>query len=149
MAEKYFKRHEAEELLPLIGRCLERARKLKQRAEALHLDVSQMVTRITILGGSIPPCAELAEKQAERAQLLAKLEDAITEVQLTGCLVKDLDEGQVDFPSLLEGEEVYLCWKLGEARIAYWHGIHEGYAGRKPLDESPSDEPPRDASPLQ
>jgi hypothetical protein len=50
--------------------------------------------------------------------------------------------GLVDFPSLLRGEEIYLCWKLGEERIAYWHGIEEGFAGRKPLDDSPPAEPP-------
>ncbi len=48
----------------------------------------------------------------------------------------------MDFPSLREGEEVYLCWKLGEERIGYWHGIEEGFAGRKPLDESPAEEEP-------
>jgi hypothetical protein len=49
----------------------------------------------------------------------------------------------VDFPSLRRGEKVYLCWKLGEERIGYWHGIEEGFAGRKPLDDAqPEEEPP-------
>jgi hypothetical protein len=56
--------------------------------------------------------------------------------------VRDLDLGLVDFPSLLEGEEVCLCWKLGEERIAFWHGIEEGFAGRKPLDEPGSGQTP-------
>jgi hypothetical protein len=46
----------------------------------------------------------------------------------------------VDFPALREGEEVYFCWKLGEERIGYWHGLEEGFAGRKPLEDEPGDE---------
>ncbi len=48
--------------------------------------------------------------------------------------MKDLDIGLVDFPTLFQGEEVYLCWKLGEAGIRFWHGIDEGFRGRKPID---------------
>ena len=47
--------------------------------------------------------------------------------------MKDLDDGLLDFPSLREGEEVLLCWRLGEEEIAFWHGPEEGFAGRKPL----------------
>ena len=49
-------------------------------------------------------------------------------------LVKDLDRGLVDFPALRDGEEVLLCWQVGEGEVAYWHGLEEGFAGRKPLD---------------
>ncbi len=142
VAEKYFKRQEAEELLPLIGSCLEQARERKQKMENLDRELAQAAAKIMILGGSLPPYAELAKKKAERDQTKAKVLEAINKVQETGCVVKDLDQGLVDFPSLLKGEEVYLCWKLGEERIGYWHGIHEGFAGRKPLDEATPDEPP-------
>jgi hypothetical protein len=47
--------------------------------------------------------------------------------------VKDLDRGLVDFPALHRGEEVLLCWQVGEGEVAYWHGLEEGFAGRKPL----------------
>ena len=49
-------------------------------------------------------------------------------------MVKDLDVGLIDFPTLYRGEEVYLCWKLGETGIQYWHGIDEGFRGRKKID---------------
>ena len=55
-------------------------------------------------------------------------------------MLKDLDEGLVDFPAMLDGHEIYLCWKLGEERIGYWHGVDEGFAGRKPLEEDRDDE---------
>jgi hypothetical protein len=63
------------------------------------------------------------------------LVEIVDRIQEAGVVVKDLDVGLVDFPSMLEGEEIYLCWKLGEEHIAFWHGIDEGFTGRKPLDD--------------
>jgi hypothetical protein len=144
MAEKYFKLDEAEELLPLIASSLEEACKRKQKVESLTKDLTEASARVMMLGGSRPPYATLAKKKAERDQSAAELEEAIAKIQETGCVVKDLDLGLVDFLSLRGGEEVYLCWKLGEERIGYWHGIHEGFAGRKPLSDSapPGETPP-------
>ncbi len=136
MADKYFKRNEAEELLPLIAAELEQVRRHKQTIDHLNQDLAQAAARIMMLGGSIPAHEDLAKKRAEGLRFTAKLKQAIDKIQATGCVVKDLDEGLVDFPSLLNGQEVYLCWKLGEERIAYWHGMEEGFAGRKPLDDS-------------
>jgi hypothetical protein len=65
-----------------------------------------------------------------------RLKAILEEVQTVGCVVKDLDIGLVDFPTLLDGVEVCLCWKLGEPRIEYWHGLEEGFRGRKPIDEN-------------
>lgn len=144
MAEKYFNRQEAEELLPMLESSLGQARQQKQNMDTLDRELAEAATRIMMLGGSRPPHAGLARKKAEREQFAARLEEAVDQIQQTGCLVKDLDEGLVDFPSLREGREVYLCWKLGEGRIEYWHGIHEGFAGRKPLSDST---PPREPSP--
>ena len=58
---------------------------------------------------------------------------AIGEVQAMGVLVKDLDTGLVDFPATRDGEDILLCWQLGEDEVAYWHGLEDGYAGRQPL----------------
>ena len=55
------------------------------------------------------------------------------QVQSFGCLIKDLDVGLIDFPTLYRGEEVYLCWKLGEDGIEFWHGVSEGFRGRKKI----------------
>jgi hypothetical protein len=56
------------------------------------------------------------------------------QIEDSGCIVKDLDVGLVDFPALLGEEQVLLCWKLGEPRIEYWHRNEEGFGGRKPID---------------
>ena len=149
MGEKYFNHQEAEALLPLIGPFLEDARKQKQTVDGLASEIAKATSQIMLLGGSIPPCAELSQKKTEYDQTTARLEESVNKIQQMGCLVKDLDEGLVDFLCLLGGEEVYLCWKLGEERIGFWHGIDEGFAGRKPLDDSGSQEPPKDPRRVQ
>jgi hypothetical protein len=144
MAEKYFTPQEAEELLPVIGQFLEDARKQKRTLDSISAEISNAALRVMMLGGSLPPFAELNRKKSQCEKVTEQLARTINEIQQTGCLVKDLETGLVDFPSLRGGEKVYLCWKLGEARIRYWHGIEEGFAGRKPLDDSESEgEPPK------
>jgi hypothetical protein len=149
MAEKYFDRREAEELLPRIVPWLEKARDEKQRIDAFKTELTQAASRIMVLGGTFPPFAELRRQKSEHDEAALRLVEIVNRIQETGCLVKDLDLGLVDFPSLLEGEEVYLCWKLGEQRIAFWHGIDEGYGGRKPLDEPGAGRTPPQGPKLQ
>ncbi len=57
----------------------------------------------------------------------------LTQLQQMGLVIRDLDRGLVDFPAILDGREVYLCWELGETEIAYWHDLESGYGGRRPL----------------
>lgn len=148
MADKYFDRREAEALLPLISRFLGEAVEQKRLMDEIDEHLAKATARIMALGGSIPPSAELSRKKAEREQYLASLQRAVGEIQQTGCVVKDLEAGLVDFPSWLGEKEIYLCWKLGETHIGYYHGIDEGFAGRKPLEEPPGDEPPSGGSRL-
>ena len=144
MADKYFSRREAEELLPVIGGCLGEALEHKKKIEERDEVLSGAAARIMALGGSIPPLEELSIKRTEREGSVAELQRAVGQIQEMGCVVKDLEMGLIDFPSLRDGEEVYLCWKFGEKRIRFYHGIHEGFAGRKPLDDSlPDEEPPQ------
>jgi hypothetical protein len=75
-----------------------------------------------------------ARARADLNRVVAKVKDAIDQIQATGCIVKDLDSGLVDFPSVIKNEEVYLCWRLGEDRIRFYHRQDEGFAGRKPID---------------
>ena len=142
MADKYFSRQEAEELLPVVGGCLGEALEHKKKIEERDEVLSRAAARIMALGGSIPPLEELSVKRTEREGFVAELQKAIVQIQEMGCVVKDLEMGLIDFPSLRDGEEVYLCWKFGEKRIRFYHGIHEGFAGRKPLDDSLADEEP-------
>ena len=63
----------------------------------------------------------------------AEIVRIVTRIESYGCVVKDIDLGLVDFPSVREGRPIYLCWKAGEPRVAYWHGMDEGFASRKRL----------------
>jgi hypothetical protein len=55
-------------------------------------------------------------------------------IEGSGILLRDIDRGLVDFPAVLDGREVYLCWELGEDDVAYWHDMDAGYGGREPLE---------------
>ena len=67
---------------------------------------------------------------------LIRLVEIVQELDEKGILVKGLEEGLIDFPCIREnGEEVYLCWKLGEKTIDFWHRIPDGYRGRKPIED--------------
>jgi hypothetical protein len=142
MAERYFTLDEAQDLLPRIAPYLELAREQKQKMDSLDEQLSRASAEIMVLGGSIPPRQKLAKVKSERDQVAGQLKESISKIVETGCLIKDLDVGLVDFPAMRGGEEVLLCWKLGEERIEYWHRVHEGFAGRKLLDETHPDEPP-------
>jgi hypothetical protein len=75
------------------------------------------------------------EAEAERLRLLAaELTGAIERVNALGCLVKDVEQGLVDFYSMLDGEAVFLCWQFGEPGVTHWHPVDEGFAGRQPIE---------------
>lgn len=67
---------------------------------------------------------------------LVRLVEIAKNIEQRGILIKGLDEGLIDFPHIRSnGEEVYLCWKMGENDIHYWHRIPDGFAGRRPIEE--------------
>jgi len=73
-------------------------------------------------------------KAASLAALeFARLDELVRQVQAGGVLLKDINIGLLDFPSLREGREVYLCWRYGEDSVQYWHDLDAGYAGRQKL----------------
>jgi uncharacterized protein DUF2203 len=69
----------------------------------------------------------------EVAKPLVELSRAIAELEAVDVVLRDVERGLVDFPALRDGQEVYLCWLVDEARIGYWHGLESGFAGRRPL----------------
>ena len=83
-------------------------------------------------GGGIPP-AELAQATAEVDGVARRMARLVDEITGHGAQVKDLDTGLIDFPALRRGETVLLCWQVGEDEIAWWHGVEDGFAGRRPM----------------
>ena len=116
------------ELRPLVEAMVDGKRVLDEAQERRD-DVAQ---RIAGNGGGIPP-AELGALEAAVEDAAKTLAGTIGEVQAMGVLVKDLDTGLVDFPAKRDGEDILLCWQLGEDEVAFWHGLEDGYAGRQPL----------------
>jgi len=82
-----------------------------------------------MMGGVIVPYEALAKLRREHTRLAESLKSSLERILETGCVIKDLDVGLLDFPSIIDNEEVYLCWKLGEDRIRYYHRQNEGFAG--------------------
>ena len=108
----------------------------RHRVQSIEKEFAVEQNRILMRGGMLPPHAHLAERRLERDRCLKPLEEALENLAETGCLVKDLEIGLIDFPSIVDDEPALLCWKLGEERIQYWHRADEGFAGRKPLGDS-------------
>jgi hypothetical protein len=127
-----FTLEEARELLPRVRSVAEQIVEHKRRLDEAESSRDALRARIAANGGDITPSesAEAEQGVTREAETIAALVD---ELQDLGVLVKDLDLGLVDFPTLRDGEIVLLCWHAGEEEIGYWHGIEEGYAGRKPI----------------
>ena len=117
---KYFTPAEAKKTLPLV----------KKIVRDILNDAFQIRTITESLNGNI-------EGNFEVRQLAANMDGYMNELEEIGCSFKDwnFQIGLVDFPSLINGEEVLLCWRSDEEDILYFHGYDEGYAGRKPIPE--------------
>jgi hypothetical protein len=123
---------EANALLPDLRPLVERLVAHKQQLDRAEDARRALLGRIATNGGDITPSdvAEATTRVEREAEAVSQILEAI---QSHGVQVKDLDLGLLDFPWQREDEVALLCWRLGEDEIAYWHGMDEGYAGRKPL----------------
>jgi hypothetical protein len=116
------------ELRPVVERMVEHRKNLT----AAQARQAELVARVASNGGDMVPSdlqelAETIQSEADAISVCAEQIDA------AGAQVKSLEEGLLDFPAKRGEEDVLLCWKLGEDEIGYWHGIDEGFSGRKPL----------------
>ena len=131
---KTFTLSEAQTLLPVVEALLVRAQASATRSEELEQEMQQLVQRIFLTGGMHVDVSAAARRRAERDKAVQEAKDSLAEIDSIGVQVKDLEQGLLDFPSLMDGKLVLLCWKLGEPAITHWHTEEEGFAGRKPLD---------------
>lgn len=132
---KRFTLAEAQSLIPQVERLLRAAAAAKYECEEAERAIQLFSERVMLMGGVTVNRNRALEAQARRHLAATCLRGAIEQVQGLGCFVKDLDSGLVDFPTRFRGEEVSLCWKLGEPAIEFWHGADEGFGGRKPIDQ--------------
>jgi hypothetical protein len=116
------------ELRPLVQRILNHLDSLREKSEA--------VVRAERLSPSSPELMKSLQRNEAIACLIQEVKCLVDEINAYGCICKGIEEGLVDFPCLLGGEIVFLCWRLGEESVGHWHKVEDGFAGRKPLLDS-------------
>lgn len=132
---KTFTLDEAQALLPVAESLLHRAMEAKTAAGEIEEQLSGLTRRILFSGGMHVDVAGVQKQRTILEALVQRAKDALQEIDAIGVQVKDLDSGLLDFPCILEGETVLLCWKRGEPRIGFWHRMEDGFRGRQPIDE--------------
>ncbi|MEC0225828.1 DUF2203 domain-containing protein [Paenibacillus alba] len=131
--KKWFSLEEANAMLPFVDQELKKMQALKRQFEDKYVELRDLKN-------------EHAEKPSQEKDPFFVMEAALEFIQIearglihnfqtTGIELKDIETGLVDFPAMLEGHEVLLCWKQGEDRIRYYHSKEDGFAGRKPISE--------------
>jgi hypothetical protein len=135
MSSRTFTLDEAQDLLPILESLLRTAIDGKKLVESVEAESQALAHQIFLRGGMFLNVVHQAARRAQRDQALQRVKDAMAEIDAIGVQVKDLDLGLLDFPCEVDGQIILLCWKLGEKAITYWHGVSEGFAGRKPVDE--------------
>jgi hypothetical protein len=123
--ERHFTREEANALLDDLRELL---RQLREARDVLtDTDSHALLAESAPTNGGGDPGRRVGEAFLQVRRLLGAIQEA-------GIVVRDIERGLVDFPALRDGEEVYLCWEMGEDEVGWWHGTDAGYRGRQPLD---------------
>ena len=135
MADRTFTLDEAQSLLPVLESLLRTAISAKKVVDEADAEQQALQHRVFLKGGMFLDIVPLARRKAERAKAEQRAKDALAEIDSIGVQVKDLNTGLLDFPCEVEGQIILLCWKFGEKTITHWHGVQEGFAGRKPIDQ--------------
>jgi hypothetical protein len=123
--ERHFTREQANALLPQLKALLRQLRDAKD--ELTDEEAHEVLSEAAAGNGGGEEGHQVGVAFLEVRRLLGTLEES-------GIVLRDIDRGLVDFPALLDGREVLLCWELGEDEVAFWHDLTSGYRGREPLD---------------
>ena len=125
MKKRFFTVEEARQLLPSLKELMGKVMVISHRLEEYREVVQQLADSASSNTGGPEGTAYL--------DIVISLQSCLTQLQETGCVLRSLQDGLIDFPHLKEGREIYLCWKFGEEDIRFWHEVDEGFAGRTPL----------------
>jgi len=147
MSHKFFTVEEASALIGFLEATLERIRRNRQRFLWLQEEIS-ILKLIVECGANTreneredkvnPDAIELEDKLAQYNAVEKEIEKGKSAITDTGCIVRDEDQGLIDFFSVQNNTVVYLCWKKGEDTVQFWHSIHDDFESRQPLIQSPS-----------
>jgi hypothetical protein len=129
---RVFTPEEANEALAEVRPLAERMVQARHSLAAAAGRQRELVIRIAGNGGDLSP-GDVRDAAAAVEREVATIAECVAALEAAGVQVKDMDEGLVDFPARHAGRDILLCWKVGEPSVSYWHGLDEGFAGRKPL----------------
>ena len=124
-----FRLEEANAIVPRLQLLMER---LQRSALRLHDEMTALAAETGVALADLSP-DELLRQRPEARLLVEELDAVVREIEESGAHLKDIQLGLVDFPTEMDGEVVYLCWQFGEPEVAFWHGIEDGFAGRRAL----------------
>jgi hypothetical protein len=122
--QRHWTPEEANQLRPIVGATLRRIRDARRMLADSGFD-SEFAVLADASGG--------AWAGRERAAASVAVALGFEQLERLDIVVRDLERGLVDFPAVIDGREVYLCWLLDEPQVTHWHGVESGFAGRKPL----------------
>ena len=122
--DKHYTREEASALLPPIRVWLQRLNRLSEDLERLDQRLRSLAGPGNDIGG---------ESVNNWIRTLSEMQEILAEFQSRQIFIQDLSRGLIDFPAIIGGREVFLCWESDEENVEFWHGLETGYAGRKPL----------------
>ena len=133
MARKYFTLSEANRTLPLVRRIVADITGLYPKWRELVYRYEYAAAQSRPEQGESPEQLEL-HRQIE--QVAREINEYLEELEQIGCIFKGFEQGLVDFYTMLEGREVFWCWKVGEERIEHWHELEDGFEGRQRVPET-------------
>lgn len=128
---KLFSLDEANALLPQLEQIVEELRGTRKAISDAQRDATDVARQARRNGHD--RSGDIAEARRRLSDLISRFDSRIKSIGDLGCELKDLEIGLFDFRSMREGRIVYLCWKVGEPEIGFWHDLQEGYAGRRQL----------------
>ena len=124
-SKKLFTLDEANAFVPQLLDLVPKIQKLSVSLNNNFPDIKNARDKAKWNGGS--------DQGVDYLNAVLKYNDLIRKIEEMGCEVKGIREGLIDFPSLREGREVYLCWRMPEKEILFWHDLNAGFTGRKPI----------------
>jgi hypothetical protein len=130
---RHFTPASANEALDEIRPLVEELVQHRREQQRIGSEREELARKIASNGGGID-AQQLADLEAASEQERIGVARCVNAIHERGAIVKSPDDGLVDFPAQREGEEILLCWRLGEDEVAYWHPLEEGFAGRKPIE---------------
>lgn len=138
MQKRYYTVEEANEMVPFLEEAFTRILQMRQQISEIMemLELVEAAPETEDFEIAIPDVSPaVIHNRATLKALMLCVQDEITAVKATGCLLKSIDNGLVDWYAKKGGRDVFLCWRLGEKEVGFWHDTREGFRGRRPVSE--------------